>query len=64
MKKKMPFIVEIIIGIIFISIRLFIVKTGYYSILLFSIGFGLVFASFVQLFKIWYYEMPVNKECR
>lgn len=62
MKKKMPFIIEIIIGIIFVCIGFFVIKTGYYSTLFFAIGFGLSFASCVQLFKICYYEMPVNKE--
>lgn len=35
MKKKMSFIVEVIIGIIFVGIGLFIVETRYYSILFF-----------------------------
>ena len=62
MKNKMSFIIEIVIGIIFVCIGFFIIKTGYYATLFFALGFGLVFASFVQLSKICYYEMPANKE--
>ena len=62
MIKKFPFIFEIMISIIFIMIGLFFIKTGYYSTFFCSLSFGLMLASFIQLFKIWYYEMPANKE--
>ena len=62
MKKKLPFIIEIIIGIIFICFGYFVIDTDYYSTLFYAIGLGLAFASCIQLFKICYYEMPKNKE--
>ena len=62
MKKKLSFIIEIIIGIIFICLGYFVIDTDYYSTLFYAMGFGLAFASGVQLLKICYYEMPKNKE--
>ena len=62
MKKKLPFIIEIIIGIIFICFGYFVIDTDYYSTLFYAIGLGLAFASGVKLLKICYYEMPKNKE--
>ncbi len=52
MKKKLSFIIEIIIGIIFICFGYFVINTGYYSTLFYAMGFGLAFASCVQLLKI------------
>lgn len=57
MLKKLPFIIEIVNGIEFVCIRLIIVETDYYSTLFFATGFGLIFASCIQLFRIWYYEI-------
>ena len=48
MKKKLPFIIEIIIGIIFICLGCFVIDTDYYSTLFCAMGFGLAFASGVQ----------------
>lgn len=62
MKKKLPFIIEIIIGIIFICFGYFVIDTDYYSTLFYAIGLGLAFASGVQLLKICYYEMPKIKK--
>ena len=62
MKKKLSFIIEIIIGIIFICFGYFVIDTDYYATLFYAMGFGLAFASGVQLLKICYYEMPKNKE--
>lgn len=62
MKKKSSYFTEIIIGIIFICFGYFVIDTDYYSTLFYAIGFGLAFASCVQLLKIYYYEMPKNKE--
>jgi len=60
MKKKLSFIIEIIIGIIFICFGYFVIDTDYYATLFYAMGFGLAFASGVQLLKICYYEMPKN----
>ena len=62
MKKKLSFIIEIIIGIIFICFGYFVIDTDYYATLFYAMGFGLAFASGVQLLKICYYEMPKNRE--
>lgn len=59
---KLPFIIEIALGIVFICLGYFIIDTDYYSMLILALGVGLVFASGVQLFKIYYYEMPQNKD--
>ena len=61
MKKKLSFIIEIIIGIIFICFGYFVIDTDYYATLFYAMGFGLAFASGVQLLKICYYEMPKNE---
>lgn len=61
MKKKLSFIIEIVVGIIFVCIGSFVITEEYYSTLFLALGFGLAFASFIQLFKICYYEMPSNK---
>jgi membrane protein CcdC involved in cytochrome C biogenesis len=55
-------LIEIIIGIIFICFGYFVIDTDYYATLFYAMGFGLAFASGVQLLKICYYEMPKNKE--
>ena len=52
MKKKLPFIIEIIIGIIFICFGYFVIDTDYYSTLFYAIGLGLAFASGVQLLSL------------
>ena len=62
MKKKLPYIIEIILGIVLICFGYFIIDTDYYSTLFLAIGVGLASASCVQLLKICYYEMPNNKE--
>lgn len=62
MKRKLPFFIEIVIGTIFVCTGFFIIETEYYSSLFSAIGFGLLFASCIQLFKMYYYEMPANKE--
>ena len=48
MKKKLSFIIEIIIGIIFICFGYFVIDTDYYATLFYAMGFGLAFASGVQ----------------
>ena len=55
MKKKLSFIIEIIIGIIFICFGYFVIDTDYYATLFYAMGFGLAFASGVQILKICYY---------
>lgn len=45
MKKKLPLVLEIILGIILVCAGYFIMDTDYYSTLFFAMGFGLVFAA-------------------
>lgn len=62
MKKKLPFIIESILGIILVCFGYFIIDIDYYSTLFYAMGFGFVLVSCIQLFKICYYQMPLNKE--
>lgn len=43
MKKKLPFIIEIIIDIIFICFGYFVIDTDYYSTLFYAIGLATVY---------------------
>lgn len=62
MKNKKPFIIEILISVILISMS-FLVKSNYYSTMLLSMGIGIMVASAVQLIRIIYWENPKrNKE--
>lgn len=47
MKKKLPFIIESIIGIAFVCFGYFIIRTGYYSTLFYSIGFKICYVNIV-----------------
>lgn len=62
MKKKIPDIIEIIIGTVIVYFGYFVIDTNYYSTFFSAIGFGLIFASCIRLFKICYYEITKNKE--
>ena len=53
-KKKLPCIIEITLGAVLICLGYFIIDTDYYSTLFYTTGFGLAFASCVQLLKIYY----------
>lgn len=57
MKNKKPFIVEILISAILIGVS-FLVKSSYYSTMIFSMGIGIMVASAVQLIRIIYWENP------
>lgn len=62
MKNKKPFIIEILISAILIGVS-FLVKSSYYSTMIFSMGIGIMVASAVQLIRIIYWENPKrNKE--
>lgn len=62
MKNKKPFIIDIIIGVILMGVS-FLIKSNYYSAMLWAMGIGLVVASIVQLVRIIYWENPKrNKE--
>lgn len=62
MKSKKPFIIEILISAVLIGVS-FLVKSSYYSTMIFSMGIGIIVASAVQLIRIIYWENPKrNKE--
>lgn len=57
MKDKKIFIIEAAVGILLICAGL-LIKFEYYSNLIFAIGFGISFSSFVQLLRIIYWQQP------
>lgn len=61
MKKNKTFIILFPAGVIFM-ISGIILQTDYYSILLFSVGLGLVFVSVTDQIRRLYYQMPRNQE--
>ena len=62
MKNKQPFIIEIIIGAMLLGVSI-LIKSTYYSTMLWAMGIGLMVASAVQLVRIIYWENPKrNKE--
>ena len=61
MKKNKTFIILFTAGVIFM-ISGIILRADYYSILLFSVGFGLVFISVMNQLRRYYYQMPRNRE--
>ena len=61
MKKNKTFIILFTAGVIFM-ISGIILQTDYYSTLLFSLGFSLVFISTAKQIRRFYYQMPWNQE--
>lgn len=61
MKDRRPFIIEMIVGILFIGISFF-VEMDYYSNMVFSMGFGIIAASVVQMIRITYWKNPKRQE--
>ena len=62
MKNKKPFIIEMLISAILIGVS-FLVKSSYYSTIIFSMGIGSMVVAAVQLIRIIYWENPKrNKE--
>ncbi len=61
MKTKKSFIYSMILGIVFVCIGFAVNKNSYYSILFFSIGFGIFISSCIPFVKTFYYEMPSHR---
>jgi len=57
MKEKMPFIVQLVIGILLIGIG-WIGQFDYYSTLLFAMGCGFASSSIVQIGRMIYWQNP------
>ena len=57
MKDKKIFMIEAVVGILLICAGL-LIRFEYYSNLIFVMGFGISFSSFVQLLRIIYWQQP------
>lgn len=57
MKEKKLFVIEILVGIGLVCVGFF-VKVDYYSIMIFSMGVGIMAASIVQIIRITYWQNP------
>lgn len=57
MKDKKIFMIEAAVGILLICAGL-LIRFEYYSNLIFVMGFGISFSSFVQLLRIIYWQQP------
>lgn len=57
MKEKRPFIIEIIISIVFIAIGL-ATNFDYYSTLIFAVGCGIASGAIAQIVRITYWKRP------
>ena len=57
MKDKKIFMIEAVVGILLICAGL-LIRFEYYSNLIFVMGFGISFSSFVQLLRIIYWQKP------
>ena len=61
MKRNRTFTILFTAGVIFMTSGI-ILQTDYYSTLLFSVGFALVFISVADQIRRLYYQMPRNQE--
>lgn len=61
MKHKKPFIIEILVGLILMSVS-FLVKADHYSTMVFSMGCGIMGFSIAQIIRITYWENPKRHE--
>mgnify|MGYP000603361945 CR=1 FL=1 len=59
-ENKQPFIIEIIIGAMLLGVSI-LIKSTYYSTMLWAMGIGLMVASAVQLVRIIYWENHQNE---
>lgn len=61
MKSKMPFLIDIFLGIVLFALSFFL-KDEYYSSMLQAAGVGLVAASLVSILRMSYWESPKHRE--
>lgn len=57
MKERMPFVVDIVIGVVLIAVGL-VMRVEYYNTMVFSAGVGLVSAGTVHLVRVIYWQAP------
>lgn len=60
MNNKKTFIISTLIGIIFVLIALY-TDFGYYSTLLFAIGYGIILNSILHIIRIMYWQNPKRR---
>lgn len=61
MKERMPFIIDIAIGVMLIAVGL-VMRVDYYDTMVLSAGFGLVSAGLVHLLRVIYWQAPQRQE--
>lgn len=61
MKERMPFIIDIAIGVVLIAVGL-VMGVDYYDTMVLSAGFGLVSAGLVHLLRVIYWQAPQRQE--
>ena len=61
MKERMPFIIDIAIGVVLIAVGL-VMRVGYYDTMVLSAGFGLASAGLVHLLRVIYWQAPQRQE--
>ena len=61
MKERMPFIIDIAIGVVLIAVGL-VMRVDYYDTMVLSAGFGLVLAGLVHLLRVIYWQAPQRQE--
>ena len=57
MKERMPFVVDIVIGVVLIAVGL-VMRVEYYNTMVFAAGVGLVSAGTVHLARVIYWQAP------
>ena len=55
MKERMPFVVDIVIGVVLIAVGL-VMRVEYYNTMVFAAGVGLVSAGMVHLARVIYWQ--------
>ena len=61
MKERMPFIIDIAIGVVLIAVGL-VMRVDYYDTMVLSAGFGLASAGLVHLLRVIYWQAPQRQE--
>lgn len=57
MKERMPFIVDIVVGVVLMAVGL-VMQVDYYNTMVFAAGVGLVSAGTVHLARVIYWQAP------
>ena len=60
MKERMPFLVDIAIGVVLMAVG-WVMPVDYYNTMVFAAGFGLVWAGLVHLLRVIYWQAPQRR---